>query len=386
MKRVLCVMMVAALLVIGLAACGGSKGGDKESGDNLASMGEDNTDSPEKAVEQDPYAWFIPDSAGLFGMVPVNAFYASWALWEHQEDNKDVCERHRELFKKEAESLKGKVIPTEVTSESNAKVIEPFTIVGYDLNRDNLSILPTINIKAKIDIDPSLNRKGLTLVGYENDKPIKILSLYGINWGYGSNNTVIAPITFIGEYAGVFSRMTKIVVEKTGREISSMNRTMELRCANAIQQLHKERKGKYSFTTQANSPSSNTISALGTSSDDKNPIIGSWWYEDEYGVELTLKKSSQKGNSIYNKKVACHGGLAVSQYYEYFLTLNVQLKQRISDSEAEYFVWGEDSRKKSKSVEGTIRLKRSNGKLRIAGTEANGAKWPFDGFILNENK
>jgi hypothetical protein len=119
----------------------------------------------------------------------------------------------------------------------------------------------------------------------------------------------------------------------------------------------------------------------------KNPIVGSWWYDSgQYGLELTLKETAKKGNFIYDKNAVCLGGVAVSEYYEYFLTLNMQLKQRISDSEAEYSVWGEDLRKKSKSVKGTIRLKKTNGKLLITGTESNGKKWPFDGFYINENK
>lgn len=118
----------------------------------------------------------------------------------------------------------------------------------------------------------------------------------------------------------------------------------------------------------------------------KNPIVGSWSYDDQYGLELKLDEASKKGNFVFNKNVACHGGLAVSEYYEYFMILNMLAKKVISNTEVEYTVWGSDERKASKNVKGTIRLKKDGNRIKITGTESNGKKWPFDGFYLQSNQ
>ena len=117
----------------------------------------------------------------------------------------------------------------------------------------------------------------------------------------------------------------------------------------------------------------------------KNPIVGSWYFDDQYGLELKLKETAKKGNFIHNDKVVCYGGLAVSEYYEYFLMLSMQVKKVISNTEVEYTVSGSDERKPSKTVKGTIRLKKVGNRLLITGTETNGKKWPFDGFYLTSN-
>lgn len=117
----------------------------------------------------------------------------------------------------------------------------------------------------------------------------------------------------------------------------------------------------------------------------KNPIVGSWYYEEQYGLELNLKETAKKGNFIHNDKTVCYGGLAVSEYFEYFMMLSMQVKKVISNTEVEYTVSGSDERKPSKTVKGTIWLKKVGDRLLITGTEANGKKWPFDGFYLTSN-
>ena len=129
-----------------------------------------------------------------------------------------------------------------------------------------------------------------------------------------------------------------------------------------------------------------TTNSVGLSaSSGKNPITGSWYYEHQYGLELDLKETAKKGNFIHNNKTVCHGGLAVSEYFEYFIMLSMQVKQVISNAEVEYTVWGSDERKPSKTVKGTICLKKVGDRLLITGKEANGKKWPFDGFYLNKS-
>ena len=79
MKKNILSMMAAALLVVGLASCGGKNAANAE---NKAEA-EENTASEEVEEQPDPYADLIPDSTGLFGMIPVHTFFAEWEKTEN---------------------------------------------------------------------------------------------------------------------------------------------------------------------------------------------------------------------------------------------------------------------------------------------------------------
>ena len=249
MKKNILSMMAVALLVVGLAACGG-KSGKAEATDENA---ENNTS--ESVAKEDPYAWFIPDSTSLFGAVPLNTFNASFELYEKKAEKNiaeanEISDRFREFFLKEGESLKGKVIPTEAEEGTTATIREPFTITSYEISAYNTGVLmPSLNIRAKIDTDPSVDRSKLTLVGYENDTPLLVISRYGVTWA-GRDNMVNAPVNIIAENAGFYSRLTKIVVVKNDDKVYDLHKSVERKCANAIQSLHEERPGQYKFEPQ----------------------------------------------------------------------------------------------------------------------------------------
>lgn len=246
MKKNILSMIAGTLLVVGLVACGGKSGKAEATDEN------DEDTTTESVAKEDPYAWFIPDSTSLFGTVPLNTFNASFELYEKKaESNKaeanEISDRFREFFLKEGESLKGKVIPTEAEEGTAATIREPFTITSYEISPYNTGVLmPSLTIRAKIDTDPSVDRSKLTLVGYENDTPLLVISRYGVTWA-GRDNIVNAPVNIIAENAGFYSRLTKIVVVKNDDKVYDLHKSVESKCANAIQRLHKERSGQYKF-------------------------------------------------------------------------------------------------------------------------------------------
>ena len=123
-----------------------------------------------------------------------------------------------------------------------------------------------------------------------------------------------------------------------------------------------------------------------TASTAKNPLVGSWFLDDgQYSLELRLNETSKKGNFIHNNTTVCHGGLAVAEYYEYFMMLSMELKEKVSDTEVIYTAWGENTQKRPKTVKGTIHLKKVGDGYLISGKDSNGKKWLFDGFTLHKN-
>ena len=198
----------------------------------------------------DPYGHLKPISNGIFGAVPVNAFNAEWVLWENLTNktlSKEICERHRAIFKQEAEKLIGRVIPTEASPESGVTIIEPFTIVGYEINPQNYSILPTIIIRAKIDVDPSVGRRRLALISSGGNSVELQTSSMGTMWGDNDDKKVIERLTFIDTHVGIYSRINKITIVKGNTQDAEMKETMDVMLANDLRRMHQARKGKYSF-------------------------------------------------------------------------------------------------------------------------------------------
>lgn len=206
-------------------------------------------------------SYLVPIPNGIFGKVPVNAFNAAWELWENLKDkelSKQICERHRILFRMEAEPLVGKVIPTEATAESTVRIIEPFKIVGYDINPHDFSILPTLTIKGKIDVSPSVGRKRLALMTGGEDAIEIIFSDHSTWWGDDNDKTVTARIGFIETEAGIMSRMKKIIIIKGNETESEISKEMRKQATEELRWMHKTRKGKFKLETQDTPPTTVT--------------------------------------------------------------------------------------------------------------------------------
>ena len=123
-------------------------------------------------------------------------------------------------------------------------------------------------------------------------------------------------------------------------------------------------------------------------------IFGSWWYDNEIGMEVSIKSTTKSGNNIHFPKEVCNGYIAVSENYEYFLMLSIKLQKKISDTEYVYTAWGEDSRGTGTysanpnpvKCRGTITVKLEANRLLLSGNDANGRKWPFNGYYLERSE
>lgn len=205
----------------------------------------------------DPYGHLKPISNGIFGMIPVNAFNAEWVLWENLTNktlSKEICERHRAIFRQEAEKLIGKVIPTEATADSKVTIIEPFKIVGYEIGPDNISIIPFIVIRAKIDVDPSVGRRRLALISSGEGSMDLQISSYGTMWGDNNDKTVFQRLAFIDTHAGIWSRINKITIVKGNTQDAEMKKAVDVMLANDLRRMHQARKGKYAFSVIPEEP------------------------------------------------------------------------------------------------------------------------------------
>jgi predicted small lipoprotein YifL len=161
--------MLAALLVVGLAACGNKNATNTE--DNNKVESEESAATEQVEEQEDRYAYLIPDSTGLFGMIPVHTFFAEWEKTENTkgyEDGQKVWRRHWEMVNEDFKFVKANVIPTKVEEGVAATVVEPFTITGISgSNIYTYSIYIDLAIKAVIKVDPSVDPKSLILIGYD---------------------------------------------------------------------------------------------------------------------------------------------------------------------------------------------------------------------------
>ncbi len=148
----------------------------------------------------------------------------------------------------------------------------------------------------------------------------------------------------------------------------------------------KKAPAKRTTTTKSGTKIKKQAPKPPTASTAKNPLVGSWFLDDgQYSLELRLNETSKKGNFVHNNTTVCHGGLAVAEYYEYFMMLSMELKEKVSDTEVIYTAWGENTQKRPKTVKGTIHLKKVGDGYLISGKDSNGTKWLFDGFTLHKN-
>lgn len=111
-----------------------------------------------------------------------------------------------------------------------------------------------------------------------------------------------------------------------------------------------------------------------------NPIVGSWYYEQDMTLELTLATNAKKGNYVQREKDVCHGGLTVYVGVEFSMALSLKLKQKINNSEAIYSATGTNAT--DKPVRGTVHIKKIGKRVVVTGTNSAGKKWPFSGFTL----
>lgn len=111
-----------------------------------------------------------------------------------------------------------------------------------------------------------------------------------------------------------------------------------------------------------------------------NPIVGSWWYEQTWTLELSLTADAKKGNNTQRQNDVCHGALTVYEEFEFYMTLSLKLKQKVSDMEAVYTATGTNAY--NKPVKGTIRIKKVGKRVVLTGTNSAGKKWPFSGLTL----
>lgn len=111
-------------------------------------------------------------------------------------------------------------------------------------------------------------------------------------------------------------------------------------------------------------------------------LQGGWWYDNQLGVEVTLNATAKKGNNIHLPDEVCNGYIAVSEYYEYFMMLNLKLQKKVSSKEFIYTAWGTDERSKTKKCKGTVTARVVGNRLLLTGKDSKGKKWPFDGLYL----
>lgn len=207
-------MMAAALLVVGLTACGGKSGANV---DTNAEADSTKTETSEVVEPKDPYAYLIPDSAGLFGMLPVHFFTAVWEIEKNAETQKDrekVWRRNLELMKADFESIMSDTIPTEIAEGLDATIVKPFkptSLYGGDVYHSR--IIGELTLLATIDVHPPLKKDDIRLVGYDNENNIIWTCGNDLSSGILDNDhRVYAHISFYGENVGYFSRLAKIVV------------------------------------------------------------------------------------------------------------------------------------------------------------------------------
>ena len=242
-------MMAGALLVAGLVACANKNAANAENN----AEAEDNTASEEIEEQPDPYADLIPDSTGLFGMIPVHTFFAEWEKTENTksyEDGQKVWRRHWEMVNEDFEAVKGNTIPTEVEEGVDATVVEPFTITGISgSNIYTYSIYVDLNIQAVIKVDPSVDQKALKLVGY--DKGYNILWIHDFSSHSSYNNEVYATINFWGGLnAGYLSKLKLIKLRNVGSNYYQLNEQLDRKqrsYADELKMMHDSRKGQYTF-------------------------------------------------------------------------------------------------------------------------------------------
>ncbi|MBQ8458072.1 MAG: hypothetical protein IJV25_04245 [Prevotella sp.] len=253
MRKIIFVLMAAALLVVGLTACGGKKTTNAENNTEVESEESAVSDSAEV---QDPYAYLVPDSSELFGMIPVHTFYAAWEKTENAksyEEGKKVWERHWEMVNEDFKEVKGKVIPTEVAEGLAAKIVKPFTInVMSGGMIYNYSIAVELQAMAIIDVDPAVGKDSLKALGYDSDNNVVWSCGRFLNTGIMEKDyRVIAYLNIDGDVnAGLISKLTKIVVLKVGKEFSELDERVNSKktsYSTDLSNMHRERKGQYTF-------------------------------------------------------------------------------------------------------------------------------------------
>lgn len=111
-----------------------------------------------------------------------------------------------------------------------------------------------------------------------------------------------------------------------------------------------------------------------------NPIVGSWYFEQDMSVELTLAANAKKGNYVQREKDICHGGLTFYEYFEFSMALSLNLQKKISDTDVKYSAIGTNAQ--NKVVKGTVQVKKVGKRVVVTGTNAAGKKWPFSGLTL----
>ena len=116
------------------------------------------------------------------------------------------------------------------------------------------------------------------------------------------------------------------------------------------------------------------------------PITGSWLYDNDIGIEMTLKATAKKGNNIHLPREVCHGFITVSEYYEYFMMLSLKLQKTVNSKEFIYTAWGEDMRTNNKKCRGTVSVKIVGNRILLSGKDSKGKAWPFNGYYLEGNQ
>lgn len=247
MKNIFLTMMAAVLLVVGPTACGGKSGANADTNGEADST---KTETLEVVEPEDPYAYMIPDSTGLFGMLPVHIFSAVWEKdknAENQRDREKVWRRNLELMKADFESIMTDTIPTEIAEGLDVTIVKPFKPTSLDGGMVFLSTISAqLGLMAVIKVNPPLGKDDIMLEGFDNER--KIIWTCGDHMSSGildNDYRVYAYFNLGGENAGYLSRLAKIVVVKKDDDYWTMNKAADSQFSKACRdflELEKENR------------------------------------------------------------------------------------------------------------------------------------------------